>query len=156
MLFMWLMFCIFLIVVIYLCIKLTPTRREREEAKMANSRAEASRRILAAEKNLYKVFPQNKTIKPQSEPRSSKKKVKEKLSVRDAEIEIYYEDAKGDITQREIRVMTYIVRTGRITAWCHLRNGLRTFYIDRIISAVDINTGEIINDIDLYLADHIG
>lgn len=153
---MWLMFCVFLIGVIYLFIKLTPSRRERESAKMAHSRAEASRRILAAEKNLNKVFPQNKAINPKSGPGSSKKKVKEKTSVRDAEIEIYYEDAKGDITQREIRVMTYIARTGKITAWCHLRNGLRTFYIDRIISAVDINTGEIISDIDLYLADHIG
>jgi len=69
-------------------------------------------------------------------------------------LEINYTDGNGDISKREISVREFDDKLygGIIMAHCHLRNGTRTFRFDRISSAIDTDTGEIIPDIKKYLS----
>ncbi|WP_183059399.1 WYL domain-containing protein [Salmonella enterica] len=89
---------------------------------------------------------------PTSAP--SKRKRRRGQTVHDTELEISYKAIDGTTTDRKIRVMSYHQPSRTIAAWCHTRNAQRTFRVDRIISAVDINTGEEISDMDDYLRDH--
>jgi hypothetical protein len=63
---------------------------------------------------------------------------------------IQYGDVVGDVTQRVIRVISVhrdnagAVKT--ITAWCYLRNAIRTFRADRIMTVYDYKTGEVIDN----------
>lgn len=65
-------------------------------------------------------------------------------------LEIHYTDAsKGD----SVRVIDRMrVQDGMLVAFCHLRGESRTFRLDRIRLAADIHTGEVIEDIELFLA----
>lgn len=61
-----------------------------------------------------------------------------------AEILIKYRDSSGNVDERrisDIRAESSIA----IDAYCHLRQARRIFKIDRIVRAVDPNTGEVIN-----------
>jgi len=68
-------------------------------------------------------------------------------------LEIEYRDGNGDKTKREISVREFDndLYGGIIMAHCHLRNATRTFRFDRIISAVDTDSGEVIPNIKEHL-----
>jgi len=70
-------------------------------------------------------------------------------------LQIEYEDAKGNITDRVIETQRFGDSSdgGAILAHCTLRDDNRTFKISRIIHCVDYETGEIITDILDYLYD---
>lgn len=63
---------------------------------------------------------------------------------------ITYERSNGNVSKRAISVIS---ENGYyVYAYCHLRNAKRTFVIDNIIEAVNLETGELVNDIveDMY------
>jgi hypothetical protein len=60
------------------------------------------------------------------------------------EILIKYRDGSGDITERRISDLR-LESASTIDAYCHLRQARRPFRIDRIVHAVDPDTGEVIN-----------
>ena len=63
------------------------------------------------------------------------------------EVTIVYEDANGEITERVITIMRS--EGNVITAFCHHRGALRTFRRDRVESAVDADTQEKIDPVNL-------
>lgn len=74
------------------------------------------------------------------------------------EIVIEYSSSKGDITTRKILVheLEYVTKKNKmiprsLSAYCFVRKAPRNFIIDRILSAYDANTGEIIDDLPNYL-----
>ncbi len=68
----------------------------------------------------------------------------------DASLHIDYCDANGEQSERVIRISQYD-GSCYLPAFCELRNDYRTFRIDRILQAVDANTGEVIKDVPSYL-----
>lgn len=63
---------------------------------------------------------------------------------------ITYERSNGNVSKRAISVIS---ENGYyVYAYCHLRNAKRTFVIDNIIEAINLETGELVNDIveDMY------
>lgn len=60
------------------------------------------------------------------------------------EILIKYRDGSGDITERRISDFR-LESANTIDAYCHLRQARRPFKIDRIVYAVDQDTGEVVN-----------
>lgn len=75
-------------------------------------------------------------------PRRSRR-VKKSLS-------IVYEDANGDVSDRTIDTVSF--DGVKIEAWCRLRSEERTFYASRIISCIDEETGEVVDDVAGYLS----
>jgi len=71
----------------------------------------------------------------------------------DANLCIEYRDGAGSFTKRNIRLMKYGAWDGGAILWayCHLRNANRTFRTDRIISCVDLDTGEVIDNLETWL-----
>ena len=67
---------------------------------------------------------------------------------------IKYKSSEGTISERKISVMN-IIDENKIDAYCYLRNEERTFKLTNIISAVDPDSGELIDNIweklNLYL-----
>ncbi len=61
-----------------------------------------------------------------------------------AELLIKYRDSNGTTEQRRISDVRPESAT-TIDAFCHLRQARRTFKIDRIVQAVDPETGEVVN-----------
>lgn len=61
-----------------------------------------------------------------------------------ADILIKYRDSSGNVEERRISDIRAESATS-IDAHCHLRWARRTFRIDRIVHAVDLDTGEVIN-----------
>jgi len=60
---------------------------------------------------------------------------------------IKYQDGEGNITEREISNIELLdSERPQILAYCHLRNERRTFNLENIISLVDGETGEVIED----------
>lgn len=57
---------------------------------------------------------------------------------------IKYVDARGETTHRVIRVLKVHPNLGQVVAWCELRNDQRTFILDRIEAAADMETGELV------------
>lgn len=65
-------------------------------------------------------------------------------------LEIHYTNASFNDS---IRVVDRIrVENNLLIAFCHLRGESRTFRLDRIKQAVDINTGEVVENIERFLA----
>lgn len=64
-------------------------------------------------------------------------------------VTISYEDREGTISERKISAVSYDGYR-YLNAFCHLRNGPRTFKIDKIKSCTDTITGEIIEDVQAY------
>lgn len=64
------------------------------------------------------------------------------------EILIKYRDSSGDITERRISDLQMESVT-TIDAFCHLRNARRPFRLDRIVHAVNSDTGELLNPYQL-------
>jgi hypothetical protein len=70
-----------------------------------------------------------------------------------AVLAIVYVDGSGAATERTIDVRKYDegLYGGCIMAFCRLREANRTFRFDRIQSAIDIETGEVLEDVRIYL-----
>lgn len=70
-----------------------------------------------------------------------------------ANVEIDYQDANGDATRRLVNITAYGdgEQHSYFRGYCNLRREPRTFRIDRVDQAVDAETGEIIDDLYLYL-----
>ncbi|WP_350649604.1 WYL domain-containing protein [Pseudomonas sp. HY13-MNA-CIBAN-0226] len=68
----------------------------------------------------------------------------EGIAVR-AHLKLAYRDADGVLSDREVMVSRYVSDgDGYIVAFCRLRKDSRTFRLDRIIEAVDLETGEVL------------
>jgi hypothetical protein len=72
-----------------------------------------------------------------------------------AHLKISYRDAEGRKTEREVDVRECDTsdHEGYLLGHCHLRNDYRTFRIDRIVKAIDLDTGEIVTDIPRFAAE---
>jgi len=70
-----------------------------------------------------------------------------------ADLRIDYRDGVGSSSTRNIRLMKYGAWEGGAILWayCHLRQANRTFRTDRIISCTDLNSGEIIENLEAWL-----
>lgn len=68
------------------------------------------------------------------------------------EFRIAYADEDGEITEREIYVHSHGRRSGQMYyfCWCFLREEERTFRGDRIMKAVNLDTGREIKDLAAY------
>lgn len=66
------------------------------------------------------------------------------------ELQIRYTDSEGKISERRISDIK-LHDPGYISAYCHERREGRTFKISRIVSAINFETGEIIEDLYAYL-----
>lgn len=60
---------------------------------------------------------------------------------------IHYEDAKGNVSEREINVRAITDKNGvtYLKAYCHARRAMRTFRLDRVVEVIDLGTGEVID-----------
>ncbi len=67
---------------------------------------------------------------------------------------IKYRDGSGEITERKISDLRLENET-TLDAFCHLRNARRPFVINRIIHAINPDTGEILNPYRLVDAEEI-
>jgi hypothetical protein len=63
-----------------------------------------------------------------------------------AYVEITYRDASGNVSRRRIRTREFdrANANGYLSAFCELRGAPRTFRMDRVLRAVDAETGEVI------------
>ena len=70
-----------------------------------------------------------------------------------AKLRIEYRDGADSMTKRDIQVMKYGHWEGGAILWayCQLRHANRTFRTDRIISCTDLDTGEIIKNLEAWL-----
>lgn len=70
-----------------------------------------------------------------------------------ANLRIDYLDGAGSRTSRDIRLMKYGAWDGGAILWayCNLRQANRTFRTDRISSCTDLDTGEIIGNLETWL-----
>ncbi|MCK7461105.1 MAG: hypothetical protein MZU84_03105 [Sphingobacterium sp.] len=73
----------------------------------------------------------------------------------DATLDIRYVDRDGSKTRRVIDAREIQVWDDSlaISAFCRLRNARRTFVTKRIVSCIDMETGEVITNIDEFLID---
>ncbi len=71
------------------------------------------------------------------------------------ELDIDYIDAKGVATNRQIRLKSYTVNdentNAMLFAYCYMRNAYRTFYASRVKRCVDLENGEVIENLPKYL-----
>ncbi len=68
------------------------------------------------------------------------------------QLDLDYIASSDDAPHRRITTQHYSPDPpGYIFAWCHLRDDERTFRLDRIRSAVALDSGEVINDVGKYL-----
>jgi 5-methylcytosine-specific restriction endonuclease McrA len=65
-------------------------------------------------------------------------------------LRIRYRSSEDAVSDREISELV-VEPPNAVNAFCHARNGVRTFVLDRIEEAIDAGTGEVIADIWLYL-----
>lgn len=89
--------------------------------------------------------------------RAKKEKLQEELdrAARNKNvIEIVYEDRSGSVSERRIIPKSMVKRSNKrwlLDAWCESAQDDRSFYLDKIIQAIDCETGEIIPDIEAFL-----
>jgi transcription termination factor NusB len=67
-----------------------------------------------------------------------------------AHLELTYQDVNGSRSTRTVRVSEYD-GSNYLNGFCELRQQRRTFRLDRIISCIDTETGEVIQNIPQYL-----
>jgi len=67
-------------------------------------------------------------------------------------LKLTYKDANGQVTEREVRVRECdtLNPAGYLTAHCLLRDEFRTFRMNRIERAIDMETGEVIEDLPAW------
>lgn len=75
-----------------------------------------------------------------------------------APFQIEYEDAYGEATERivDIRQVGWNDEVTMFRGWCRLRSGTRTFRADRVLSAIDLSTGEVVDDFERWLRERVG
>lgn len=103
--------------------------------------------------------------KPDTKIQNSHQEIFEETKVyfRNVEIIIRYQDVKDDKTERHItlkggttqRMNGGVLTLTTITAFCHSRNAIRKFRIDRIRRVVDAITGEVIEDSAKFFNDQL-
>lgn len=71
-----------------------------------------------------------------------------------ARIKIRYIDSSGDHSERivDVRECDTSAPDGYLNGFCHMRGSIRTFRIDRIESAIDLDSGELIQSLTEYAA----
>jgi len=71
------------------------------------------------------------------------------------EIEIDYKDKQGLSTTRQVKVRNFRINEeqteAEIYGFCYLRNATRTFYATRIKRCIDLETGEVVGKIPIFL-----
>lgn len=69
-------------------------------------------------------------------------------------LKLAYEDGTGRATEREVQVRECdtLNSAGYLTGHCQLRDEFRTFRMDRIKQAIDMETGEVIHDLPAWAA----
>lgn len=69
-----------------------------------------------------------------------------------AQIKIRYTDSNGKMTERvvDVRECDTWASDGYLNGFCHTRGAIRTFRLDRIESAIDVETGELIHNLNDY------
>jgi len=65
-------------------------------------------------------------------------------------LRLNYTDANGDNSEREVRIDKYN-GSCYLNGYCNLRKDIRSFRIDRIKECIDIDSGEVVNDIPAHL-----
>ena len=120
------------------------------------ARRKATKKVMANEKNIERgsISSPGPAVRPRKTTTGKRGKKRGGL-INNLELEITYEDSKGDLTVRNISVSSYSESTGKVLAWCYLRNDQRSFFTDRMIEAIDTSTGESIEDIDAYLIEAV-
>lgn len=73
------------------------------------------------------------------------------VKVRKRNVVINYTDGYGEKSTREINTIALYPTAGLLKAFCLLRMDVRTFRIDRITKAVEVDSGQIIENINSYL-----
>lgn len=70
-------------------------------------------------------------------------------------VEIEYEDGNRSLTERTVRIREFDneLHGGIIMGHCELRDATRTFRFDRIKKCLDLETGEVVTDIEKHLND---
>jgi hypothetical protein len=70
-------------------------------------------------------------------------------------LRIKYRNQNNETTHRVVSVRQFdrANRTGLIIGHCHLRDATRTFRMDRILECVDMETGEVVDDVYAYLTE---
>jgi hypothetical protein len=69
-----------------------------------------------------------------------------------ADLQLTYKDSKGKTTDRPVSISEYD-GSAYLKGVCNLSNSNRTFRIDRILNAIDTETGEIIDNVPDHLLD---
>ncbi len=69
-----------------------------------------------------------------------------------ADLQLTYKDSKGRTTDRPVSISGYD-GSAYLKGFCNLRNSNRTFRIDRILNAIDTETGEKIDNVPDHLLD---
>ena len=71
------------------------------------------------------------------------------------ELRIHYVDRYGNYTERDIRMLRHMRSLGTgsdmVLAFCQLRGDIRQFAVGRVQQAIDLETGEIIHDLNAFL-----
>jgi hypothetical protein len=68
-------------------------------------------------------------------------------------VHLQYTDGYGESTEREVDIQSYDDTTeiGMFSGHCHLRGKVRSFYFARVKRAIDVKTGEVIEDLRGHL-----
>lgn len=71
-----------------------------------------------------------------------------------ATIKLVYTDSSGKKSERivDAKECDTSAPDGYLIGFCHLRRSIRTFRLDRIVSAVDVETGELIASLNAFAA----
>jgi len=91
---------------------------------------------------------------PEDEPDWSAEEVKTSYRPRPvkAQIKIRYTDSNGKSSERvvDVRECDTGAPDGYLNGFCHTRGAIRTFRLDRIESAIDLETGELIHNLNHF------
>jgi hypothetical protein len=71
-----------------------------------------------------------------------------------ADLRIRYIGGSGAATDRNVSVDIYNPDRGWIVGHCHLKNGRRTFYLNRVEDVTDLATGDVVTGISSFLRRH--
>ncbi len=69
-----------------------------------------------------------------------------------ADLQLTYKDSKGKTIDRTVSISGYD-GSAYLKGFCNLKNSNRTFRIDRILNAIDTETGETIDNVPDHLLD---
>lgn len=98
---------------------------------------------IVTAKGKEKVDPENE-VDRFPDARKNAKNIKVSCS-----LHITYEDGEGNVTKRDIHIFSYDPKSRYIQARDSIANANRTFRIDRIQEAIDLESGELVENYDL-------